>query len=132
MRPIIKAAGILVNTSKVSELRRIDDNDDKSMRKGDLTATGLYHDGNWSPADGYIYTMIIYNLSVSVALYALFLFYFATKDLLRPYEPVLKFCTIKSVIFLSYWQGFLLAILEKIGTIEPIFSDDGAMKTRYV
>ena len=25
--------------------RRIDDNDDKSMRKGDLTATGLYHDG---------------------------------------------------------------------------------------
>ena len=38
-------AGIHVNTSKVSELRRIDDNDDKSMRKGDLTATGLYHDG---------------------------------------------------------------------------------------
>ena len=96
-----------------------------------LQVSGLYHDGNWSPADGYIYTMIIYNMSVSVALYALFLFYFATKDLLRPYEPVLKFCTIKSVIFLSYWQGFLLAILEKIGTIEPISSDDGTIKTRY-
>ena len=96
-----------------------------------LQVSGLYHDGNWSPADGYIYTMIIYNMSVSVALYALFLFYFATKDLLRPYEPVLKFCTIKSVIFLSYWQGFLLAILEKIGTIENISSDDGVVKTRY-
>ena len=26
-------------------IRDIDDNDDKSMRKGDLTTTGLYHDG---------------------------------------------------------------------------------------
>lgn len=95
-----------------------------------LQLSNLYHDGNWSLADGYIYTMIIYNFSVSVALYALFLFYFATKDLLRPYEPVLKFCTIKSVIFLSYWQGFLLAVLEKAGTIEPIMSDDGTMKTK--
>jgi len=95
-----------------------------------LQLSSLYHDGDWSLADGYIYTMIIYNISVSVALYALFLFYFATKDLLRPYEPVLKFCTIKSVIFLSYWQGFLLAVLEKAGTIEPILSDDGTTKTR--
>jgi len=95
-----------------------------------LQLSNLYHDGNWSLADGYIYTMLIYNFSVSVALYALFLFYFATKDLLRPYEPVLKFCTIKSVIFLSYWQGFLLAVLEKAGTIEPILSDDGTTKTR--
>lgn len=47
----------------------------------------------------------IYNVSVSLALYGLFLFYFATKDLLTPFEPVLKFCTIKSVIFLSFWQG---------------------------
>jgi len=95
-----------------------------------LQLSNLYHDGNWSLADGYIYTMIIYNFSVSVALYALFLFYFATKDLLRPYEPVLKFCTIKSVIFLSYWQGFLLAVLEKAGTIQPINSDDGKIQTR--
>lgn len=54
---------------------------------------------------GYLYITIIYNFSVSLALYALFLFFFATSDLLRPYEPVLKFLTIKSVIFLSFWQG---------------------------
>jgi len=95
-----------------------------------LQFSNLYHDGNWSPADGYIYTMIIYNLSISVALYALFLFYFATKDLLRPYEPVLKFFTIKSVIFLSYWQGFLLAIFEKMELITPITSDDGVTQTK--
>lgn len=54
---------------------------------------------------GYLYITIIYNFSVSLSLYALFLFFFATSDLLRPYEPVLKFLTIKSVIFLSFWQG---------------------------
>ena len=54
---------------------------------------------------GYLYTTIIYNFSVSLALYGLFLFYFATRDLLTPFEPVLKFCTVKSVIFLSFWQG---------------------------
>ena len=54
---------------------------------------------------GYIYITLIYNISISLALYALFLFYFATKDLLRPYDPVLKFFTVKSVIFLSFWQG---------------------------
>lgn len=60
---------------------------------------------------GYLYITIIYNFSVSLALYALFLFFFATSDLLRPYEPVLKFLTIKSVIFLSFWQGTLTPIL---------------------
>jgi len=95
-----------------------------------LQFSNLYHDGNWSPADSYIYTTIIYNLSISIALYALFLFYFATKDLLRPYEPVLKFFTIKSVIFLSYWQGFLLAIFEKMELITPITSDDGVTQTK--
>lgn len=60
----------------------------------------------YSSADGgYIYITVIYNISVSLALYGLYLFYFATRDLLTPFEPVLKFCTIKSVIFLSFWQG---------------------------
>lgn len=54
---------------------------------------------------GYLYVTLVYNASVSLALYALFLFYFATRDLLRPFEPVLKFLTIKAIIFLSFWQG---------------------------
>ncbi|XP_034175340.2 transmembrane endosomal protein isoform X1 [Osmia lignaria lignaria] len=85
-----------------------------------LQAFGHYRDGDWSLNGGYIYVTIIYNISVSLALYGLFLFYFATRDLLTPFEPVLKFCTIKSVIFLSFWQGVLLAILEKANVISPI------------
>lgn len=70
-----------------------------------LQSSGHYHDGDWSYNTGYIYITIIYNVSVSLALYGLYLFYFATRDLLTPFDPVLKFCTIKSVIFLSFWQG---------------------------
>lgn len=58
-----------------------------------------------SPEGGYLYITIIYNISVSLALYSHLLFYFATRDLLQPFEPVLKFFTIKSVIFVSFWQG---------------------------
>ncbi|KAI5703005.1 hypothetical protein M8J75_006649 [Diaphorina citri] len=54
---------------------------------------------------GYLNTTLLYNVSVSLALYGLFLFYFATRELLTPFDPVLKLWTIKSVIFLFFWQG---------------------------
>ncbi|KAM8707590.1 hypothetical protein ACLKA7_014682 [Drosophila subpalustris] len=92
-------------------------------------AFGHYHDGDWSADGGYIYITIIYNISVSLALYGLYLFYFATRDLLTPFEPVLKFCTIKSVIFLSFWQGVGLAILEKAQVISPIVDSAGNVTT---
>ncbi|XP_074137236.1 transmembrane protein 184A [Sminthopsis crassicaudata] len=90
-----------------------------------LQGFGKYNDGDFNPCTGYLYVTIVYNFSVSLALYALFLFYFATSDLLRPFEPVLKFLTIKAVIFLSFWQGMLLAILEKCGVIPEVQIIDG-------
>lgn len=90
-----------------------------------LQAFGKYHDGDFNVYGGYLYITIVYNISVSLALYALFLFFFATSDLLRPYEPVLKFLTIKSVIFLSFWQGMVLAILERCGVIPNALFIDG-------
>ncbi|KAF8794842.1 transmembrane protein 184B-like [Argiope bruennichi] len=85
-----------------------------------LQPFGKYSDGDFRPDSGYLYITIIYNISITLALYGLVLFYFATKELLSPYEPVWKFCTIKSVIFLSFWQGVVLAILEKGGVISSI------------
>ncbi|XP_035826260.1 transmembrane protein 184B [Aplysia californica] len=93
-----------------------------------LQAFGYYKDGNFSPASGYLYITIIYNISVSLALYALIMFYLATKELLSPFDPILKFCIIKSVIFLSFWQGVVLAILEKAGVIDPIYSHNGTQR----
>uniref|UniRef100_A0A3B5L7W8 Transmembrane protein 184ba n=1 Tax=Xiphophorus couchianus TaxID=32473 RepID=A0A3B5L7W8_9TELE len=87
-----------------------------------LQACGRYRDGDLDVAGGYLYVSIVYNVSVSLALYALFLFYSSTRELLSPYRPMLKFLTVKSVIFLSFWQGMLLAILEKCGAIPQINS----------
>lgn len=85
-----------------------------------LQATGRYKDGDWSLHNSYIYITFIYNISVSLALYGLYLFYQATKGLLSPYEPVWKFLTVKSIIFLSFWQGCVFAILQKLGYLKPL------------
>ncbi|CAI4233198.1 unnamed protein product [Auanema sp. JU1783] len=90
-----------------------------------LTGLGKYEDGNWSPDQGYLWTTLVYNVSISLALYGLFLFYTATRELLSPYSPVLKFLTVKSVIFLSFWQGFLLAVLGAMDIIDPIKDSAG-------
>ncbi|ELT91162.1 hypothetical protein CAPTEDRAFT_217574 [Capitella teleta] len=90
-----------------------------------LQPLGYYKDGNFSVTSGYLYITIIYNISISLSLYALLLFYHATKDLLSSYDPVLKFLIVKSVIFLSFWQGVLLAILEKTGVVSPLYAEEG-------
>ncbi|XP_065826408.1 transmembrane protein 184B-like [Oscarella lobularis] len=83
-----------------------------------LHATGHYKDGDWSLNHAYLYEMLAYNISITLALYALVLFYCATKEILRPHKPVLKFLAVKSVVFLSFWQGVALAIAEEVGLIK--------------
>ncbi|KIH63175.1 hypothetical protein ANCDUO_06523 [Ancylostoma duodenale] len=90
-----------------------------------LVGMGKYEDGNWSADQGYLYITLVYNVSISLALYGLFLFYTATRELLSPYSPVLKFLTVKSVIFLSFWQGFLIAILGATSAIDPVVDANG-------
>lgn len=85
-----------------------------------LLQFGKFSDGNFAINDGYLYITIVYNISVSLALFALFLFYFAVKELLAPFQPVLKFFLVKSIIFLSFWQGVLLAILELAKVIRSV------------
>ncbi|XP_045680664.1 transmembrane protein 184A isoform X3 [Phyllostomus hastatus] len=91
-----------------------------------LQAVGKYHDGDFNIRSGYLYVALLDNASVSLALYALTLFYVATRELLRPFEPVLKFLTVKAVVFLSFWQGVLLAILERCGAIPEVQEVDGS------
>ncbi|XP_062156913.1 uncharacterized protein LOC133864556 [Alnus glutinosa] len=83
-----------------------------------LYAKGKYEDGNFSPNQSYLYLTIIYTISYTVALYALALFYVACKDLLQPFNPVPKFILIKSVVFLTYWQGVLVFLAAKSGFIK--------------
>ncbi|KAL7205586.1 hypothetical protein ACSBR2_018511 [Camellia fascicularis] len=83
-----------------------------------LYAKGKYHDGNFSPDQSFLYLTIIYTVSYSMALYSLALFYVACRDLLQPFNPVPKFIIIKSVVFLTYWQGVLVFLAAKSGFIK--------------
>ncbi|KAK6927751.1 Organic solute transporter subunit alpha/Transmembrane protein 184 [Dillenia turbinata] len=83
-----------------------------------LYAKGKYEDGNFSANQSYLYLTIIYTVSYSMALYALALFYVACRDLLQPFNPVPKFIIIKSVVFLTYWQGVLVFLAAKSGFIK--------------
>ena len=66
------------------------------------------------PDSGYLYITIVYNISISLALYALLMFYMATKELLHSYDPVLKFLTVKSIIFFAFWQGKAVVNLIRV------------------
>lgn len=53
----------------------------------------------------YLYITIVYNITYSVALFALFMFYLGTHDLLAPFNPLMKFVLVKSVVFFTFWQA---------------------------
>ncbi|TMW58889.1 hypothetical protein Poli38472_007034 [Pythium oligandrum] len=57
---------------------------------------------------------VVYNISYSVALYGLWLFYFATKHILKSFNPVLKFFAVKCVIFLTFWQNSMIDFVPGI------------------
>lgn len=79
---------------------------------------------------GYIYLTVIYNISITIALYGLVYFYIATKDILRPHKPFPKFLAIKGVVFLSYWQSLGIAILHAAGWLPRIrFWEEGEEAT---
>ncbi|KAI7836252.1 hypothetical protein COHA_009842 [Chlorella ohadii] len=88
-----------------------------------LYATGHYEEGNWSPSNGYLWLTIVYNVTYTVALYGLLLFYLGTHELLAPFKPLLKFALVKAVIFLSYWQGLFISIATGAGAIPT--TEDG-------
>ena len=75
---------------------------------------GMYHEGEFTFKSGYLYLSLINNLSVTVSLYWLVLFYLATEERLKPFNPFSKFLCIKAIIFFSFWQACLFTILLKM------------------
>ncbi|KAM4056624.1 organic solute transporter ostalpha domain-containing protein [Hirsutella rhossiliensis] len=82
-----------------------------------MKATGTYQEGYIGPGSGYLWSGILYNISVTLSLYSLGLFWVCMHKDLQPFRPVPKFLCIKLVIFASYWQGFFLSILVWLGAI---------------
>jgi len=65
-----------------------------------------------------LFITIIYNISITLALYGLALFYMSTKKLLAPQNPLLKFISVKGIILFAYWQTLLLSILAQFDYLE--------------
>ncbi|KAG7672462.1 hypothetical protein KSW81_001426 [Nannochloris sp. 'desiccata'] len=78
---------------------------------------GNYAEGDWSVTGSYLWITIIYNITYTFALYALLLFYMGTHELLEPFRPLLKFVLVKSVIFLTFWQGLFISIAVGTGAV---------------
>lgn len=82
-----------------------------------MKATDTYQEGYIGLNSGYLWSGIIYNISITVSLYALAMFWVCMSDDLQPFRPVPKFLCVKGIIFASYWQGFFLSILVWLGAI---------------
>ncbi|WCJ26952.1 hypothetical protein M5689_008730 [Euphorbia peplus] len=61
---------------------------------------------------------IILNVSVSLALYSLVLFYHVFAKELGPHNPLAKFMCVKGIVFFCFWQGVVLDILVAAGFIK--------------
>jgi hypothetical protein len=86
---------------------------------------GLYGEGDFSVNKGYLWLLIVDNISFTIALYYLVMFYEVLAKDLKDYKPLAKFLVIKSVIFFSFWQGIAISLGVHFGWIpeESIWSN---------
>jgi len=82
-----------------------------------LQLLGQYNEGSFSPTTGYLYIIILDNISITLALYFLVMFYESSSDILAPYKPIMKFICVKAVIFFAFWQGIVISAISAIGWI---------------
>ena len=82
-----------------------------------MKSTGIYQEGYIGLTSGYFWEGLIYNVSISISLYSLAMFWVCMSADLKPFRPMPKFLCIKLIIFASYWQGLFLSILQFLGAI---------------
>ncbi|CAG8531389.1 15597_t:CDS:2, partial [Dentiscutata heterogama] len=81
-------------------------------------ALGVFCAESLSFAFARVYMKILTFICVTVAMYALFVFYLTIHEDIAEHKPFLKFLCIKLVIFFSFWQSIVLAIIADIGIIK--------------
>eukprot|EP00270_Netrium_digitus_P003577 TRINITY_DN1416_c0_g1_i1.p1 TRINITY_DN1416_c0_g1~~TRINITY_DN1416_c0_g1_i1.p1 ORF type:complete len:348 (-),score=82.50 TRINITY_DN1416_c0_g1_i1:275-1183(-) len=70
----------------------------------------------YEPPLSWLFTLI-FNVSVTVAVSALLMFYHTFHEELAPHNPFIKFLCIKGVVFFSFWQGMVVSGLAALGII---------------
>ena len=82
-----------------------------------LESNGKMGDELLDLTKGYFWTTLIYNISITIAFTALLYFYTGTKEFMDGKQAFGKFLCVKAVIFLSFWQGILIAIFAAAGVL---------------
>ncbi|KAH3661578.1 hypothetical protein OGAPHI_006426 [Ogataea philodendri] len=85
---------------------------------------GVYDETDISLTSLYFWTGVAYNLSVTISLYFLAMFWKCLYEELRQFNPWGKFLCVKLIIFASYWQGLLLGVLSWFGVLKPDFDEN--------
>nr|GMD31936.1 protein LAZ1-like isoform X1 [Ipomoea batatas]GMD38431.1 protein LAZ1-like isoform X1 [Ipomoea batatas] len=80
-----------------------------------LQAFNVYCEGEFKWNCGYPYLAVVLNFTQSWALYCLVQFYTITKNELSHINPLYKFLTFKSIVFLTWWQGVAIALFCSLG-----------------
>ncbi|KAL6911810.1 hypothetical protein ACP4OV_000615 [Aristida adscensionis] len=94
-----------------------------------LQPFGLYCDGEFNWGCGYPYFAVVLNFSQYWALYCLVEWYTATKDELAHIQPLAKFLSFKSIVFLTWWQGVIIAIMYSLGLVRSPLAQSLELKS---
>lgn len=91
---------------------------------------GVYREGEFRGDAAYPYMIAANNLSQFVAMYCLVFFYRAHREALNPMKPIGKFLCIKAVVFFSFFQGVIIAILVFTGVLSSWFGEGNYVPQR--
>ncbi|KAG7897312.1 hypothetical protein KL935_005268 [Ogataea polymorpha] len=90
---------------------------------------GIYDSSDISWGSLYTWTGIAYNVSVTISLYYLAMFWKCLYSELKKFSPWGKFMCVKLIIFASYWQGLMLDVMTWAGLISQKSPSDLANLT---
>ncbi|KAJ3236435.1 hypothetical protein HDU77_011789 [Chytriomyces hyalinus] len=79
---------------------------------------GIFCPISMDPRYGSVWVSSINLISVSVAMYALILFYIVIHHEIPERKPLWKFIAVKFVVFFSFWQSIVISILDTAGVIQ--------------
>ncbi|ODV83133.1 hypothetical protein CANARDRAFT_203807, partial [[Candida] arabinofermentans NRRL YB-2248] len=79
---------------------------------------GYYDVNDVSWGSLYVWINILYNITVTVSLYNLAMFWKCLYGDLKKFNPWGKFLCVKLIIFASYWQGLVIGLLNWIGLFD--------------
>jgi hypothetical protein len=83
------------------------------------SSLGQFCKGSHNPRYASLWTAIIDALSVLIAMYCIHQVYSQLKKDLAPNRPVFKIVCVKLIVFLTYWQTWLISLLIQFGALRP-------------